>query len=222
MAIDVETAKKITNQFCQDYPNLTKRLGFLFREQQSEVYGHYLTEPVKGSLSFKTRTLDDGKIIHATISAVLNHADSAEDFKQTLNHEILGHYALNAVEPIRKRLVLSQLKMTQNDPKFRDLWDSVNRLYKEAPLDIRAEEVYCSNAEKLTPQMLQDRDKVHKLGAQSYRETCLNNSRPFNREDLTNITLWHTAQVMELNKNLQPLAGIQEVSKNTQLKEFIR
>lgn len=224
MAISFETAEKVTNDFVNNYPKLTKSLGFAFRQTVSEMFDQ-VDSSIKGAMILyqKDKLYTDGRLLNAYVGVALENATSIDDFIETLNHEVLGHYALNAVEPIKKRLVLSHIKEAQKDPKMRELWDKVNVMYKDAPLDIKAEEVYCLNAERITPNMMIDKERVNKQGAASYRETCLQNLRPFTREDLTNITLWHVQQVMELNKTLQPLPGIQAYQQqHTTDKEIIR
>lgn len=225
MAISLDDAKRITDAFIKSYPSLTTKLGFLFRETTREIHTG-VDETIKGALLISAQDkwhAQTQKTLHAEVWGILENASSAKDFLETLNHEVLGHYALNAVEPIKKRLVLSHIKEAQKDPKMRELWDKVNVMYKDAPLDIKAEEVYCLNAERITPNMMIDKERVNKQGAASYRETCLQNLRPFTREDLTNITLWHVQQVMELNKTLQPLPGIQAYQQqHTTDKEIIR
>lgn len=215
MAISLDEAKELTGFFVENYPRLAQNLGFFFRDTAYEINPN-LDNTVRGALKILAKDQWHEKAqqsLHAEVWAVLKNASSPQDFRETLNHEVLGHYCLNAVEPIRKRLVLDQIKSTQQSPEMRDLWDTTNRMYEGTPLNVRAEELYCINAERITPDLLSDKEQVHEKGSTSYRETCLYNLRSFTKEDLTNLTLWHIQQVMELNQNLQPLPGIQEYQK---------
>ena len=220
MAVSIDLAHALTEQFIQNYPNLTNKLGFLFRERQEDIYKP-TDYPIKGALVFEKTYLNNGLILHATVDAVLNNADSPNDFIKTLNHEILGHYALNAIPIYQKNMILSQLKNTQAQSEFKAVWDQVKLDYPNAPPDLLAEEVYCKQAEVLTPELSKNYSRVKENGIKSFQEVCLHKQRPMNKEDLNHITCLNIQFVQDCNIKKITLPGIEAIY-NQHTKEIVR
>ncbi|MBI0552589.1 LPD38 domain-containing protein [Pectobacterium parmentieri] len=75
------------------------------------------------------------------------YAEARGEIRRTLRHEVLGHYGLNTFKPADKRLVLDAIIKTQDDPKYRSLWEQVKQNYSDKPEFHQAEEVFAHAAE---------------------------------------------------------------------------
>nr|BCU00359.1 DUF1738 domain-containing protein [uncultured bacterium] len=177
MTLSVDDAKALIIDFCATYP-VAAKVSYKLRETQEELYGPQATREAVGGIlgSFRpgSRQAD---------FPTSNFRD-AEEFKGTLRHEILGHFGINTFKPAEKRAVLDGIIEARNEPGMSDLWDEVAQLYPEADDSLKAEEVFAFACEAIEPQT---RGNVIE-GTRSFRETCIERSRPMQIRDLINVT----------------------------------
>ncbi|WP_426811686.1 zincin-like metallopeptidase domain-containing protein (plasmid) [Pseudomonas sp. WOUb67] len=177
MALSVDEAKTLVIEFCATYP-MAAQVSYKLRDTQEELYGPQATREAVGGIlgSFRPgrRQAD---------FATSNFRD-ADEFKETLRHEIIGHFGINTFDPAEKRAVLDGIIEARNEPGMSDLWDTVARIYPEASDSLKAEEVFAFACEAIEPQ---NRGSALE-GNRSVRETCIERSRPMQIRDLINIT----------------------------------
>lgn len=177
MTLSVDDAKALIVEFCATYP-VAAKVSYKLRETQEELYGPQATRDAVGGIlgAFRpgSRQAD---------FPTSNFRD-AEEFKGTLRHEILGHFGINTFKPAEKRAVLDGIIEARNEPGMSELWDEVAQLYPEADDSLKAEEVFAFACEAIEPQT---RGNVIE-GTRSFRETCIERSRPMQIRDLINVT----------------------------------
>lgn len=177
MTLSVDDAKALIIEFCATYP-VAAKVSYKLRETQEELYGPQATRETVGGIlgSFRpgSRQAD---------FPTSNFRD-AEEFKGTLRHEILGHFGINTFKPAEKRAVLDGIIEARTEPGMSELWDEVAQLYPEADDSLKAEEVFAFACEAIEPQT---RGNVIE-GARSFRETCIERSRPMQIRDLIHVT----------------------------------
>lgn len=177
MTLSVDDAKAVVIEFCATYP-VAAKVSYKLRETQEELYGSQATREAVGGIlgSFRpgSRQAD---------FPTSNFRD-AEEFKGTLRHEILGHFGINTFNPAEKRAVLDGIIEARNESGMSDLWAEVAQLYPEADDSLKAEEVFAFACEAIEPQT---RGNVIE-GTRSFRETCIERSRPMQIRDLINVT----------------------------------
>lgn len=177
MTLSVDDAKALVIEFCATYP-VASTISYKLRATQEELYGPQATgEAVGGILgSFRpgSRQAD-----FAT-----SNFRNEDEFKETLRHEVLGHFGINTFNPAEKRAVLDGIIESRNEPGMSELWAEVAQLYPEADDSLKAEEVFAFACEAIEPQT---RGNVIE-GTRSFRETCIERSRPMQIRDLINVT----------------------------------
>ena len=177
MTLSVDDAKALVIEFCATYP-VASTISYKLRATQEELYGPQATgEAVGGILgSFRpgSRQAD-----FAT-----SNFRNEDEFKETLRHEVLGHFGINTFNPAEKRAVLDGIIESRNEPGMSELWAEVAQLYPEADDSLKAEEVFAFACEAIEPQT---RSNVIE-GTRSFRETCIERSRPMQIRDLINVT----------------------------------
>ncbi|WP_259645595.1 LPD7 domain-containing protein, partial [Pseudomonas avellanae] len=107
-----------------------------------------------------------------------------EEFTRSLRHEILGHFGINTFNPAEKRAVLNALIDARTEPSTAALWTKVDQLYPGISDLRKAEEVFAFACEEIDP----DAHANTLEGARSFRETCIDRSRPMQISDLINLT----------------------------------
>lgn len=177
MSLTIDHAKQLVIEFCAAYP-VASTIGFKLRETQEELYGPHATREAAGTIlgSFHPR---GQRAVFAT-----SNFSQDEEFKRSLRHEILGHFGINTFNPTEKRAVLDALIEARTEPSTAALWAQVDRIYPGISDLRKAEEVFafaCENIEPQTPINTPD-------GARSFRETCIDRSRPLQISDLINLT----------------------------------
>ena len=177
MTLSVDDAKALVIEFCATYP-VASTISYKLRATQEELYGPQAAgEAVGGILgSFRpgSRQAD-----FAT-----SNFRNEDEFKETLRHEVLGHFGINTFNPAEKRAVLDGIIESRNEPGMSELWAEVAQLYPEADDSLKAEEVFAFACEAIEPQT---RGNVIE-GTRSFRETCIERSRPMQIRDLINVT----------------------------------
>lgn len=147
MALTVERARELVVEFCQTYP-AALQVGFRIRSTAEQLYGAQHTSPnlekIVGAFVPGTRPDIPGRCDLACANAL--HDD---DFRQTLRHELLGHFGINSFQPTEKRILLSTIVRSRQEPGLARLWAIVDQVYPEAPTMRRAEEVFCLACEAI-------------------------------------------------------------------------
>lgn len=177
MTLSVDDAKALVIEFCATYP-VAFTISYKLRATQEELYGPQATREAVGGIlgSFRpgSRQAD-----FAT-----SNFRNEDEFKETLRHEVLGHFGINTFNPAEKRAVLDGIIESRNEPGMSELWAEVAQLYPEADDSLKAEEVFAFACEAIEPQT---RGNVIE-GTRSFRETCIERSRPMQIRDLINVT----------------------------------
>lgn len=177
MTLSVDDAKALVIEFCATYP-VASTISYKLRATQEELYGPQATREAVGGIlgSFRpgSRQAD-----FAT-----SNFRNEDEFKETLRHEVLGHFGINTFNPAEKRAVLDGIIESRNEPGMSELWAEVVQLYPEADDSLKAEEVFAFACEAIEPQT---RGNVIE-GTRSFRETCIERSRPMQIRDLINVT----------------------------------
>lgn len=139
--LTVPETRRIADDFVREY-NGNIPLDIRVYARQEDAYGPQATRENVGRIKGAYHAAGEGRI-------VLNAASirDAGDGRRTLRHEVLGHYGLNTFKPADKRLVLDAIIKTQDDPKYRSLWEQVKQNYSDKPEFHQAEEVFAHAAE---------------------------------------------------------------------------
>ncbi|KWS51864.1 DNA primase [Pseudomonas amygdali pv. morsprunorum] len=177
MALSYDDAEAVIDEFCKTYPQALT-ITYNLALNQEELYGPQNSVALRGRI--------DGSYRAASRRAdfALANCDSNQEFERTLRHEILGHYGINTFSPAEKRAVLDGIVAGRNAPKLVELWAQVDQLYPALNDSRKAEEVFAFACENIEPQARADAT----LGAQSFKETCIDRSRPMQISDLINLT----------------------------------
>lgn len=113
---------------------------------------------------------------HAESETVFLGADMLEspaDALETLRHEVVGHYGLDALGQDAKDEILGKIVESKDAPGMRDLWAKVNRLYGDRPEIERAEEVFAHAAQMERGTLGQAWDKILSVLAKWLRKAGL-------------------------------------------------
>ena len=177
MTLSIDDAKALVIDFCATYP-VASSLGYKLRETQEELYGPHATREAAGTIlgSFHP---GGGRVLFAT-----SNFGSDEEFKRSLRHEVLGHFGINTFNPAEKRAVLDGIVGARNEPSMAGIWAKVDQLYPGISDSRKAEEVFSFACEDI--ESLAYGNAIG--GAQSFRETCIERSRPMQIHDLINVT----------------------------------
>ncbi|MCF5747786.1 LPD7 domain-containing protein [Pseudomonas tremae] len=177
MTLTIDHAKKLVIEFCATYP-VASTISYKIRETQEELYGPQATREAAGTIlgSFHPRG-------RRAVFATANFSKD-EEFTRSLRHEILGHFGINTFNPAEKRAVLNALIDARTEPSTAALWTKVDQLYPGISDLRRAEEVFAFACEEIDP----DAHANTLEGARSFRETCIDRSRPMQISDLINLT----------------------------------
>ena len=177
MTLSVDDAKAFVIEFCATYP-VASTISYKLRETQEELYGPQATREAVGGILGAFRP---GR---RQADFATSNFRNEDEFKETLRHEVLGHFGINTFNPAEKRAVLDGIIEARNESGMSELWDEVAQLYPEADDSLKAEEVFAFACEAIEPQT---RGNVIE-GTRSFRETCIERSRPMQIRDLINVT----------------------------------
>ncbi|KUG42656.1 DNA primase [Pseudomonas savastanoi pv. fraxini] len=177
MTLTIDHAKKLVIEFCATYP-VASTISYKIRETQEELYGPQATREAAGTIlgSFHPRG-------RRAVFATANFSKD-EEFTRSLRHEFLGHFGINTFNPAEKRAVLNALIDARTEPSTAALWTKVDQLYPGISDLRKAEEVFAFACEEIDP----DAHANTLEGARSFRETCIDRSRPMQISDLINLT----------------------------------
>lgn len=152
MGLTIERGRQLVTEFCIAYP-AALQVGFRVRSNAQQLYGTQTDFPDLDRLL--------GAFVPATGPDVPGRCDLAcanalhdDDFRQTLRHELIGHFGINTYQPAEKRSLLSALIRSRDHPDLVPLWALAERTYALAPTFRLAEEVFslaCETVQDRTP-----------------------------------------------------------------------
>ncbi|WP_322075499.1 zincin-like metallopeptidase domain-containing protein [Burkholderia cenocepacia] len=183
-AVTVPIARALVLEFCRHYP-VAAQLAYYIRETVEELYGE---ERAKGMEAMRGGYITGPGMHPGRCDIPCGKAPSADDFVATLRHEVIGHFGLNTFTSDDKRALLDGISAARDEQFMRGLWAIIDQHYAEQPESIKAEEVFALYCEGIEPTQHINRADVHERGEQSFRETCINRTRPMQIDDLERIT----------------------------------
>lgn len=179
-SLSIEQVKEYITDYVKIY-KIAPYLHFKVRESAAELYGDEHNELFIQAAYEPYAVEVDGKVGRVDINTGTN--PSFGELHKSLNHEIIGHYGLTTYTPQEKRQILENIIIHKDE--LSDLWEYVEKNYKNEPLYLKAEEVFCLVAESITPAMHLEKP---------IDEFCFD---PLTKESLTNLVL-HTANQLAL------------------------
>lgn len=151
MAITVERAETLINEFVAEYPSARELRFKLYEGTLGEGYGiqdpQHPAHSARAAYWPRYRDHQERGEIHGAVA----HAVDDADFRQSLRHEVLGHHGINTLTSAEKRATLDALIAGRDDPDLKQVWTIIGRNYPDAPLDMQAEEVFTYMAEFVEP-----------------------------------------------------------------------
>ncbi len=178
MPITVEQGQELIAEFCRIYP-VALQLKYKVRATQEEAVHETATIERAGRILgayFPVR--------RCAAFAVSNFRD-ANDFTQTIRHEILGHFGLNTFKPSEKRALISAISKTRSQPDLSKLWSDVDTSYSQRSESFKAEEIFCLACEAVEPDSNVDWPRAER----TFHQVVLARSRPMEYEDLFTIAI---------------------------------
>ncbi|WP_417519310.1 zincin-like metallopeptidase domain-containing protein [Marinobacter sp.] len=213
MALTKSEAQNLTRHFVRDYPGALE-LAYRFRHNTAELYGRHADKvpaSMKGGYVSK-ETTHNGRVYRGRIDIPLENLRDPRDLLMTLRHEVLGHYGANTFAPNEKRGLLDGLIAARNEPGIKPLWESIDQLYSDRSLDVRAEEVFALHSEGVAP----DHHVIEKTverGQQSFLETCIDRTRLMQAADLNNIACMVAQGLHDRTRTQQTFPNINELQR---------
>ena len=206
MSLNTHEVEQYIKKYVKDY-SINKHLHFKVRDTGAELYGEDASEKYKMSKASYKPYHSEVEGRYGRIDVVANNNYSLLDLRRSLNHEIIGHYGLNTLNPQDKKLLLDSI--INNKENLSDLWDSIDRFYADEPLYLKAEEVFCLIAEDIDPSMHRGKEiagyDLNNLTVDSLKNIALmiaegislgNIQKTFFYEDITHIQ-WQQAKQQE-------------------------
>ena len=192
MALTIEKCQEMVLEFCSIYP-VAAQLSYKIRDHQEELYGPEATKENVGTIlgSFHPE-------LGQADFAASNFRD-ADEFKGTLRHEVLGHFGINTFTADEKAGVLNAITEARDQPVLRTLWRKIDEWYSDVSERIKAEEVYAFMSERIS----HDRPVDPLAAEKSFREVCVEASRPMTERDLMNITSMVAQGMQDRTRTLQ-------------------
>lgn len=128
--VDHAVLDRMVNDFLAEY-NGNIPVYPIVVENQDEVYGSY-PRRIKGAYHPTT----------GVFTLVASNLDNLRDARETIRHEILGHYGLNTFSAADKRAILEKIIASRNVYTVRKHWEFVERAYPNNSELQNAEEVF--------------------------------------------------------------------------------
>ena len=178
MALSIEQCQDLVLEFCSIYP-VAAQVAYKIRNTQEELYGPENTKDKVGTI------LGGFHPEQRQADFAASAFRDTDEFKETIRHEILGHFGINTFTADEKAGVLRAIVEARDQPVLRGLWRKIDTLYWNQPEHIRAEEVFAFTCEAIRPDRPVDPIEAEK----SYREVCVERTRPMTKRDLGNITV---------------------------------
>jgi hypothetical protein len=185
VSLTTDQAQSATKDFLRHYPGALG-LAYYFRRNVGELYGTKadgVPVDVKGGF-LQVRTEVNGKWRHGRVDVPLDNMEDQDDLMKSLRHEVLGHYGLNTLSPKDKRALMDALIVARNSPGLKGLWDDVDKHYKDDTDDIRAEEVFAAQCERLKPPSDVNTPQMVQSGKAAYYDVCVARKRTVSLQDL--------------------------------------
>lgn len=188
MSISAAEAQRITREFTATYPRATD-LAFKFRSTTHGLYQSRAGEvsPTMQGGYVSTPLVHQGRTYLGRVDVVLNNAKDAQDLRETLRHEIIGHFGLNTFAPADKRALLDTLVASRDEPSLKPHWQIVERTYPGVSDRHKAEEVFCRRAEAVTPEQHLNQPGIAAAGQRAFDATVHAGGRPMTAQDLDRI-----------------------------------
>ena len=139
--MSVSSVSKFAKEWLESY-NGNIPLDIVVKNQADEIYGPgSKASGIKGAYHSSRR-----KIV--LIASALR---AENDARETLRHEVLGHYGLNTFKPREKKEILDWILSKKKDPSLEKYWKIVSgsKEYSQLPDRAQAEEVFAHIAEEL-------------------------------------------------------------------------
>jgi len=135
--ISLVEAKTIAKEFMDEY-NGNIKLAPIVIKNQEDIYGSEGTAEKFGVL--KGAYHGEQGVFTLTASNLSNRADARE----TLRHEILGHYGLDTFKKADKQAVIDKIIASENEPNLKVIWGKIkaDSHYKTLTPELQAEEVF--------------------------------------------------------------------------------
>ncbi len=139
--MSVQSVQKVADEFVSSY-NGNIPLRVIVRQTQEDLYGP------KGSIE-KEGVIKGAYLPRAGVLLIAASSQSSvRDARETLRHEILGHYGLNTFNPADKRTILDKILASRNEPSLKVIWEKIEKDYSDKSEDVKAEEVFADIATK--------------------------------------------------------------------------
>lgn len=139
--ISLAEAEAAAQAFLADY-NGNIPLTYRIRKTQRELYG---PQGDVDQLGIVKGAYHPGRGLF-TLAA--DHLSDTADVRETLRHEILGHYGLDTFKPADKQALLEKILASKAEPSLKSAWDFVARVYADKSDLVQAEEVFTHLAEQ--------------------------------------------------------------------------
>ncbi|TWH63811.1 hypothetical protein LX59_03062 [Azomonas agilis] len=153
--ITLEQAEAAAREWLADYHGNIP-LDMRIRRTQYELYGPKGTAEhigiVKGAYHSATASR------RGIFTLASDNLSSVGDARETLRHEILGHYGLDTFRPEAKKALLEKILASKNEPSLSEIWADTARLYSDKSDIVQAEKVFARIAEVERSKALQIMD----------------------------------------------------------------
>lgn len=138
--ISLEEAISAAEQFLADY-NGNIELSYRIRKKQDELYG-------PGSIAKIGVIKGAYHPGRGLFTLAADHLSDSADVRETLRHEILGHYGLDTFRPSDKQAFLEKIIESRGEPSLKAAWAHVDKAYGDMAEIVKAEEVFAFLAEQ--------------------------------------------------------------------------
>jgi putative DNA primase/helicase len=182
MSITIERAQEISAEFWRHYPP-TRQVDIRIRETQEILYGQEASVD-KAGIIYGGYLPARGPLHRGRCDFAVTSIRDENEFKQTIQHELLGHFGINTFTAEQKRDILEAIIAAKEQPGISIIWDRVNKHYSELTMMAQAEEVYAFSCEAINSKLPIDVTKGH----QAINDIFIDRQRVMTLTDLKNIT----------------------------------
>ena len=143
--ISLNEANAVAKEFIDSY-NGNLELDITIKETQEELYGSEATIEKYGHI----KGGHSGSQGRGVLGLVSNNMHSKADARETLRHEILGHYGLETFNEVGRQKLLDRIVASQSEPSLKPVWDKIkaDKHYSKQDINTQAEEVFAHTVEK--------------------------------------------------------------------------
>ncbi len=152
-----ERTWELIDEFCEIYP-VAYAIDYRVKATQEELYGPTATRANVGRIfgGYIPATSGDRQrspSYRGRCDLAYSSFRDETELRQTLVHEVLGHFGLNTLERSEKRVLLESIQQSRHLSGLDALWNSTANRYADSPDLLVAEELYCSLVEAHTVQI---------------------------------------------------------------------